>query len=157
MARPDTATISYETFIEMWERLVSKRKARKHDIDLEDLWAQLAAGRRVELRSGDDDDLDGPRNAKGKRGKKGTERKGEAAHKPAARQASEHAVAASGSEPQSAATKTVRPAPTPPRRKPARKSRRKPQGSQAGKSTRRPTAARKRGAARKSAKAPRGG
>jgi hypothetical protein len=87
MARPTHATISYESFQELWKRLVSKKKARRFDVDAESAWAQLGSDGRLSLRKRE-------RAAEGAGNERPAGTTGdEGAHRPAARQATSHAHA----------------------------------------------------------------
>ena len=50
MPVPEAATITYESFAELWKRLVSRRKARKFDVDCDRVWVRLAAGNPIRFR-----------------------------------------------------------------------------------------------------------
>jgi len=47
--KPDEIRMSYPMFRELWARLVSKRKARKFEVDRHVIWQRLASGH-LELR-----------------------------------------------------------------------------------------------------------
>ncbi len=46
---PEEVRVSYATFRELWKRLVSKRKARKLEVDRDEIWQRLASGQ-LDLR-----------------------------------------------------------------------------------------------------------